>query len=115
MNVLRLTAGFILTMPWLFGITAIVGGEDARRIEWSPTLPTATVTETITVPATTAPERITEDSGKWDCRTRGNRVCGPTKSGPKAGCYRGGVLVIPWTNYTNPKLDPLWGQVISPC
>jgi hypothetical protein len=55
-----------------------------------------------------------EDNPGFDCRTQGNRICGPGTSFP-AGCYSGGSLVIPWTNYLNPRLDPLWAQVESPC
>jgi len=57
---------------------------------------------------------VQEDQAGWSCTTMGNHVCGP-KSGAPAGCYSNGQLVIPWTNYTNPKADPLYGQLTAPC
>jgi hypothetical protein len=57
-----------------------------------------------------------EDSTGWNCTTMGNHVCGPTNTeGLRAGCYDDGVLVIPWTRYDNPKADPLYGRLTSPC
>lgn len=70
---------------------------------------------TVTQPLPTATHvAVTEDDPGWNCTTQGNRICGPG-SGHPAGCYSGGVLVIPWTNYTSPRSDPLWAQVKSPC
>lgn len=39
-----------------------------------------------------------EDSSSWDCRTDGNRICGPgNDTGVAAGCYgRDGVLIAFW-------------------
>lgn len=82
----------------------------------SEPLPETTVTQTVPVPlpeATTVPA-IAEDDPKWKCQTQGNHICGPG-SGAPAGCYSGGVLVIPWTNYTDPHADPLWAQLNPPC
>jgi hypothetical protein len=63
-----------------------------------------------------APKATTEDSPGWDCRTQGNHICGPNApGGHAAGCYRAGVRVIAWSNYSTPRKDPLWGQVHSPC
>ena len=87
-------------------------------------LPQATKTIIQKVPQATkvAPKKVApskrpplEDEAGFDCRTQGNRVCGPDGSQFPAGCYRGGVRVIAWSNYSNPRLDPLWGQVKSPC
>lgn len=37
--------------------------------------------------ATTAPQqRITEDDPRWDCRTMGNKVCGPNQPKPVFTC-----------------------------
>lgn len=69
---------------------------------------------TATLPEATTPAAATEDDPGWDCRTRGNHVCGPG-SNHAAGCYSGGVLIVAWTNYTDPKLDPLWAQYNPPC
>lgn len=55
-----------------------------------------------------------EDGAGWDCRTGGNRVCGP-RSGYAAGCYSGGVLAVPWTRYDDKTQDPLWRQSTPPC
>jgi hypothetical protein len=33
--------------------------------------------QTTIVPGTLAPDRIEEDEPGWDCRTMGNRLCGP--------------------------------------
>jgi hypothetical protein len=79
------------------------------RATTTKTLPQATKTITKKVPQAT-----TEDDPGFDCRTQGNRICGPGLAIP-AGCYRGGVRVIAWSNYSHPQLDPLWGQVKSPC
>lgn len=50
-------------------------------------------------PAESAP--IQEDDPGWDCRSMGDRVCGPTNvQGVPAGLYRGGQLVAVW--------DPAW-------
>jgi len=57
---------------------------------------------------------VQEDSPSWSCQTMGNRVCGPGGAAP-AGCYSGGALVIPWSNYADPKSDPLYGQLTAPC
>jgi hypothetical protein len=81
-------------------------------------LPGATKTIIKKVPKATekvAPRKIQEDDPGWDCRTMGNRICGPKGSAFEAGCYRNRVLVIAWTNYSDPTKDPLWGQVKSPC
>jgi uncharacterized low-complexity protein len=52
----------------------------------------------------------------FSCALHGNRVCGPkNKQGAAAGCYRDGVLVIPWTRYDVPSADPLWAQLTPPC
>lgn len=63
------------------------------------------------LPSATAPA---EDSAGFDCAINGNHVCGPG-SQHKAGCYRDGVLVIPWTNFEHPRLDPLWAKREPPC
>lgn len=98
-------------------VTAILCGIGAANIVahgtdeqygpmFEPTAPTA---------APPAPTRQPkEDDPGFDCRTQGNRICGPGAGFP-AGCYRDGVIVIPWTNYTDPKSDPLYGQFTSPC
>lgn len=40
---------------------------------------------------------ITEDDPRWDCRTMGNRVCGPANGqGVIAGQYGPDGLIIPW-------------------
>lgn len=41
---------------------------------------------------------IEEDSPNWDCRTQGNRVCGPDNTqGVAAACYSDrGVIVALW-------------------
>lgn len=57
-----------------------------------------------------------EDEAGFDCRTQGNRICGPGgKVIHTPGCYRDGKLVIAWSNFKNPEADPLYGQVKSPC
>jgi len=78
-----------------------------------PTTTTAIVTPA-PLPTATTPSAVTEDSAGWNCATQGNHICGPN-SGHPAGCYHGGQLVIPWTNYTNPRLDPLWARLTAPC
>lgn len=65
--------------------------------------------------------QVQEDSAGWNCARNGNRVCGPgNPEGAKPGCYRGGVLVVPWTHferdqYGNPSSDPLWARIETPC
>lgn len=66
------------------------------------------------VPAPAAADEPAEDSPQFSCMTNGNRICGPG-SGSPAGCYHGGVLVIPWSNYTHPEADQLYGQFTAPC
>lgn len=62
------------------------------------------------------PGRVTEDSAAWSCTRNGNHVCGPgNPQGAPAGCYRAGQLVIPWSNYANPKADQLYAQQRPPC
>lgn len=83
-------------------------------------LPKATKTPSPakTLPKSTksVPKAITEDDPGFDCRTQGNHICGPhAPGGHEAGCYRGGHLIIAWSNYSSPRKDPLWGQVHSPC
>lgn len=99
------------------GIMSAVFGGAAMMPEPEPPMPTPTWTITEapvhgTPPA--VPAKAEDDPG-WDCRTRGNRICGPGGSQYSAGCYRAGVLVIPWTNYADPHRDPLWAQAKSPC
>lgn len=48
-----------------------------------------------------------EDDPGFDCRVHGNEVCGPTAE-YTPGCYRDGVLVMPWS-------DELRGLAESPC
>lgn len=68
-----------------------------------------------TVP-TAAPERITEDDPRWDCRTMGNHICGPRNTeGRPDGCYSNGRLVIAWTNHEVPSSDPLWARETPAC
>jgi hypothetical protein len=57
-----------------------------------------------------------EDKAGWACAKWGNQICGPdNSSGAAAGCYVQGKLVIPWTRYDNPELDPLYRQLHNPC
>lgn len=58
------------------------------------------------VPAVPVIEPREDDPG-FDCRIHGNEVCGPTGE-HTPGCYRDGVLVMPWS-------DELRGLVESPC
>lgn len=45
-----------------------------------------------------APKVTAEDSAGFDCRTSGNRTCGPgNPQGATAGCYVGGALAVAWT------------------
>lgn len=44
-----------------------------------PTPPATTVT---LVPQVRLPHRISEDDPRWDCRTMGNRICGPNAKLP---------------------------------
>src|SRR4051812_34735245 len=72
---------------------------------------------TIGTRGATAPQSI--ELASWrghpsDCRWIGNRICGPDNDqGVRAGCYRWGRLVIPWSRYDRdqygrPSRDPLW-------
>lgn len=36
--------------------------------------------------STVAQERITEDDPRWDCRTMGNKICGPDSHKPVYYC-----------------------------
>jgi len=36
-------------------------------------------------------ERITEDDPRWDCRTMGNKICGPGAKIPKTPIYCGAI------------------------
>jgi hypothetical protein len=60
---------------------------------------------TVGVPAVTASAtpagQTQEDDPGWDCRTMGDRSCGPTNAqGVQAGCYSdGGALVAAWPCY----------------
>jgi hypothetical protein len=46
----------------------------------------------------------------------GDHICGPANSeGLPAGCYDSGTLVIPWSNYAEPRKDLLWARTTSPC
>ncbi|CAA0136346.1 Uncharacterised protein [Mycolicibacterium vanbaalenii] len=52
---------------------------------------------------------VQEDDPGWDCRTMGDRVCGPTNAqGVAAGLYRDGALVSAWDPawYGHPELVP---------
>ena len=57
----------------------------------------------LTGPPDIVPARvpIVEDSVGWDCRTDGNRICGPDNSNAlPAGCYNdAAALVAPWPCY----------------
>lgn len=51
--------------------------------------------------AETAPaqaQQVQEDDPSWDCRTDGNRICGPDNvQDVQPGCYSdAGTLVAPW-------------------
>lgn len=51
-----------------------------------------------------------EDDPGWDCRTMGNRTCGPTNTqGVPAGLYRDGQLAAAWDQawYGHPELVPV--------
>lgn len=90
--------------------------EDASPEWWAD--PDCTGHDPVTVPEPSpklAPTpALAEDDPGWDCRTRGNHVCGPDSDHP-AGCYRDGSLVVAWRNYDNPRLDPLWARLTAPC
>jgi hypothetical protein len=49
-----------------------------------------------------------EDEPGFNCATQGNHICGPKGDAP-AGLYRDGELIVPWTNYSDPQSDPLYG------
>lgn len=51
-----------------------------------------------------------EDDPGWDCRTMGDRRCGPTNvQGVAAGCYADtGALVAPWPCHV--VVDPATGE-----
>ena len=53
---------------------------------------------------------IQEDDPGWDCRTMGDRICGPTNSNlVAAGCYNDGAqLVAPWPCHV--VVDPMTGE-----
>jgi len=51
-----------------------------------------------------------EDDPTWGCAVNGNHICGPNNGNQMiAGCYENGKLIIPWTNFDNPKDDKLYG------
>lgn len=52
---------------------------------------------TLAVAYATPAGQIQEDDPRWDCRTMGDLVCGPTNSqGVAAGRYEAGALVEVW-------------------
>jgi hypothetical protein len=55
----------------------------------------------------TAPAPLEDEPG-FNCATQGNHICGPKGDAP-AGLYRDGELIVPWTNYSDPQSDPLYG------
>lgn len=55
-------------------------------------------------PVGAVPGVIAEDESGWDCRTMGNRVCGPDNAqGVIAGQYGPDALIIPWPAATVPE------------
>lgn len=68
----------VLVMPTATGPTTVASAESARIGAELGAVP--------------------EDDSAWDCRTMGDRVCGPTNSsGVDAGCYNdSGTMVAPW-------------------
>ncbi|AGT12798.1 hypothetical protein PHELEMICH_61 [Mycobacterium phage Phelemich] len=60
-----------------------------------------------TTPTTVVQTTINEDDPAWDCRTMGNRVCGPLT--PTPGCWdEHGKLVGIWPCHV--VVDPATGQ-----
>lgn len=108
------------TLVTFTAVTALLGvmgfsnvlGHRAQNFYLTPPQPTLPAETESPIHGT--PKPPAEDDPGFDCRTQGNRICGPGSSFP-AGCYRDGVRVIPWTNYTDPKADRLYGQFTSPC
>lgn len=78
-------------------LTVLVGGlGDTREVR-------------ATVAPATLVTQVQEDGPGWDCRTRGNHICGPGGR-IQAGCYEHGRLVIPWVRFDVPREDFLWGR-----
>lgn len=103
--------GFITLIVVLGFLLSGCGEKVAAKPLPRATTPTATIAPPRT-PWSTPPPK--EDEAGFDCRSQGNRICGPG-SGHDAGCYNNGVRVIAWSNYRNPKKDFLWGRATSPC
>jgi hypothetical protein len=76
-------------------IAARVAGGIAAKvlIAWAILAPIAHYSDAVDLTAPAAPQ-IMEDSPAWDCRTMGNRICGPdvTPAGYESdsGAYVGG-------------------------
>jgi hypothetical protein len=109
MRVLGYVAVGIFLTPWVAYAGSHVDDVTATQSAYAEPLPETP--KPLPVATSHSPA---EDDADWDCARNGNRICGP-KSGHPAGCYRDGVLIIPWTNYADPKSDPLYGQMESPC
>jgi len=117
-----ITAMILIGIPSCRDYSTTIGkgvGTIAPYAGESTPLPSATKSPTPKIlPKATkkVPKATTEDDPGFDCRMQGNHICGPgAPGGHQAGCYRGGRLIIAWSNYSSPRKDPLWGQVHSPC
>lgn len=67
----------------------------------------STAPSAMTTPTTTVQTTIAEDDPAWDCRTMGNRVCGPFT--PTPGCWdEHGKLVGLWPCHV--VVDPETGE-----
>lgn len=98
-NTLRKMAMSVVTVV-VVGTAALVvhaGGVGDTREVRTNVAPASVVTQ------------VQEDSRGWDCRTRGNHICGPGGR-IQAGCYEHGRLVIPWVRFDVPREDFLWGR-----
>lgn len=64
--------------------------------------------------ATAKADVIQEDDPRWDCRTMGDLVCGPTNSqGVAPGLYAAGRLAQPWPTVTTCSPEPIFGVLLS--
>lgn len=65
---------------------------------------------TIAISHATPSGQVQEDDPGWDCRTMGDRRCGPTNTNlVAAGCYNDAAqLVAPWPCHI--VVDPMTGE-----
>lgn len=94
-------------VAWAIAAAAVTGLAEAISGVQAPP-PAVTAPAAPSAAAAPSAPHVADDDPRFDCRTAGNHLCGPTNDQHVTpGCYSGGRLVAPW--------NPVMGDDVDAC